>query len=328
MATITDVATAAGVAPSTVSYVLSGKRSISAETRHRVEKTIRELGYRPPVAARSSTGMRLLALALPADQNTSLPLDFLTAAIEAARGHRHDLLLTTEPGPDGLRRMAAAQSPVDAVIVLDVERADARVPVLRSLTQPVVLVGVPEQHAGLTCLDLDFAAAASAGVGHLAALGHRHVALIGPPPAVWRRGDNVAGRLLAGFTAGVAQRDLRAIVRPCEPAGAGECLEKVFRQQPRTTALVVHNDAALPAVLAELRQRGLRVPEDISVLAVCPDHVAARQSIPLTTVTAPAAELGRAAVGLAMRALTSAPRPEVKLLSPVVTARTSTARPR
>ena len=318
MATITDVAMAAGVAPSTVSYVLSGKRSISAETRHRVEKTIRELGYRPPVAARSSTAMRLLAVLVPlrpdqnSAQNSALPLEFLTAAIETARTHQHDLLLlTTEPGLEGIRRMAAPPSPVDAVLALDVERADARLPVLRSLNQPVVLVGAPDQHTGLACVDLDFAAAAAESVGHLANLGHRHVALIGPPPAVWRRGDSVAGRLLAGFTSAIAQRDLRAVVRPCDPSRQGirECLDNVFRQQPGTTAFVVHNEAALPSVLLELQQRRLRVPEDVSVVAVCPGHIAASQSIPLTSVAVPAAELGRTAVEMAMRRLTDAGQP-------------------
>lgn len=331
MATITDVAMAAGVAPSTVSYVLSGKRSISAETRHRVEKSIRELGYRPSVAARSSAGMRLLAVVatLRPERKSPLPLEFLTAAVETARAYRHDLLLlTTEPGPAGIRRMAAPPSPVDAVVVLDVQRADARVPVLRSLRKPVVLVGVPDQHYGLTCLGLDLAAAAAESVGHLADLGHRHVALIGPPPSVWRHGDEFGGRLLAGFTAAVAKRDLRAVVRLCGPSrqGSRECLDNVFGQQPGTTALVVHNEAALPSVLAELEHRRLRVPEDVSVVAICPEHIAASQPIPLTFVAVPAAELGRTAVELAMGRITDAGQQEVRLLSPYLTERASSSR--
>ncbi|HJP79013.1 MAG TPA: LacI family DNA-binding transcriptional regulator [Pseudonocardiaceae bacterium] len=334
MATITDVATAAGVAPSTVSYVLSGKRSISAETRRRVEQTIRELDYRP-YAPRSSANRprKLMAVMMPvpAGENLPMPLEFVAAASQQARAHDHDvLLLTNEPGPDGIRRPGVPASPVDSVVVLDVGRFDPRLPMLRTLTQSVVLIGVPDRSSGLTCVDLDFTAAGAVCVRHLADLGHRHVALIGPPPSAWRRGSSFAGRFLSGFTSAVAERDLYAVVRPCEPfqQGARVCLDNAFRRQPRTTALVVLNDAALPSVLAELKRRGQRVPADVSVIAVCPDHLAEAQPTPLTSVTVPTAQLGTTAVDLAMHQLKRATVPEVRLLPATLTERASTAAPR
>ncbi len=313
MATITDVATAAGVAPSTVSYVLSGKRSISAETRRRVEESIRRLGYRPHTGARSAARRltNLLAMSVPICPDQYLPatMQFVSAAIRAARAHDHDLLLLTDNQvSDGIRRMAAS-SIADALIVLDVGQVDRGLPLLRSLDRPVVLVGVPAQPQGLTCVDLDFAAAGSACVGHLADLGHHHVALIGS-----------AGRFLDGFSTTVARRGLRAVVR--------ECLDDVFRQQPHTTGLVVADEAALASVLADLERRGLRVPEDVSVVAVCPDTVATGQSVPLTAVAVPAAELGRRAVDIAMSQLHGGAHPDVTLLPAVLTRRASTAAPR
>ena len=67
MVTIIDVARHAGVAPSTVSYVLSGKRAISATTRQRVLASIRTLGYHPHAGARSLASNRanVIALVLP-----------------------------------------------------------------------------------------------------------------------------------------------------------------------------------------------------------------------------------------------------------------------
>ncbi|HEX3650025.1 MAG TPA: LacI family DNA-binding transcriptional regulator [Pseudonocardiaceae bacterium] len=330
MVTIADVASDAGVSPSTVSYVLSGKRSISERTRGRVQQSIRKLGYHPHAGARALASSRtnILALVVPlrVDQNVPVVMRFVAAAVTAARAYDHDLLLLTkDEGPDGLRRVAASRI-ADAIIVMDVEAAEPRVPVLRSLRRPVVLIGVPDEPFDLTCVDLDFTAAGSACVAHLADLGHAEIALIGPSPAVYERGTSFAGRFLRGFAATAHERGLIAASSACAPSydAAHACVDDLLRDHPGTTGLVVHNEAVLPAVLAELRQRGLRVPEDVSVVAVCPEDMATNQSIALTSVAVPAAELGRSAVELAMRQLGGDAHPELRLLAPVLTQRAST----
>lgn len=331
MPTIADVAGDAGVSPSTVSYVLSGKRSISASTRHRVEQSIRKLGYRPHAGARALAGNRsnVLALVVPlrADQNLPVVMQFVTSAVTSARTYDHDLLLLTkDEGPDGLRRVTGS-SIADAIIVMDIEQAEPRVPVLLALERPVVLIGVPDHPRGLTCVDLDFAAAGSLSVSHLADLGHSEIALVGPSPTVYERGTSYAGRFLRGFSTTAAERELRAIARPCAPSydATRACLDEILLAQPGTTGLVVHNEAVLPALLADLRQRGLRVPEDISVVAVCPEDMAMNQALPLTSVAIPADEIGRTAVEMAMRQLNGETHPEVRLLSPRLTGRSSTS---
>lgn len=331
MVTIADVAGDAGVSPSTVSYVLSGKRSISVETRQRVEQSIRKLGYHPHAGARALAGnrMNVLAVVVPlrADQNVPVVMRFVASAVTSARAYDHDvLLLTKDEGPDGLRRVAAS-SIADAIIVMDIEQAEPRVPVLLSLNRPIVLIGVPDHPRELTCVDLDFTAAGSVCVGHLADLGHTEIALIGPSPTVYERGTSYAGRFLRGFTTTATERGLRAIARPCAPSydATRNCLDDVLREQPGTTGLVVHNEAVLSSLLSDLRQRGLRVPEDVSVVAVCPEDMAKNQSIPLTSVAIPADEVGRTAVEMAMRQLNGETHPEIRLLSPRLTERSSTA---
>jgi DNA-binding LacI/PurR family transcriptional regulator len=331
MVTIADVASDARVSPSTVSYVLSGKRSISLETRRRVEQSIRKLGYHPHVGARAlaSSRMNILALVVPlrADQNVPVVMQFVASAVTSARTYDHDLLLLTkDEGPEGLRRVAAS-SVADAIIVMDIEAAEPRVPVLRSLRRPVVLIGVPDQPFELACVDLDFVAAGSTCVAHLADLGHAEIALIGPSPAVYERGTSYAGRFLRGFTTTANERGLLAASYACAPSydAVHTCLDDVLREHPATTGLVVHNEAVLAALLSDLRQRGLRIPEDISVVAVCPEDMATNQAIPLTSVAIPAAELGRSAVEMAMRQLNGETHPEIRLLSPRLTERASSA---
>jgi DNA-binding LacI/PurR family transcriptional regulator len=328
--TIADVAREAGVSPSTVSYVLSGKRSISADTRRRVQHSIRKLGYRPNAGARALASNRtnVLALVVPlrTDLNVPVVMQFVAATVTEARTYDHDvLLLTKDEGPDGLRRVAAA-SIADALIVMDVETAEPRVPVLKSLRRPVVLIGVPAAPGGLTCVDLDFAGAGAAAVTHLADLGHRQIVLLGPSPAVYQRGTSYAGRFLGGFRQAAGEHEVHAASFPCAPSydALRGCLDSAFARHPDVTGLVVHNEAILGPLLAELGRRGKRVPHDISVLAVCPQDMAEAHSVPLTSIAIPAAQLGSLAVEMAMRRLDEGGQSEIRLLSPQLTERGST----
>ena len=113
MVKISDVARHAGVSPSTVSYVLSGKRSISPETKERVWEAIESLGYRAHAGARALASGRsnVLALVLPLRSGIHLPvvMQFAISVVTSAREHDHDvLLLTQQEGEEGIRRVAAS----------------------------------------------------------------------------------------------------------------------------------------------------------------------------------------------------------------------------
>jgi DNA-binding LacI/PurR family transcriptional regulator len=331
MVTITDVAKHAGVAPSTVSYVLSGKRAISATTRQRVLASIRTLGYHPHAGARSLASNRanVIALVLPLRSGMHLPvlMQFASSVVTTARQHDHDVLLVTaDEGPAGLRRIAASAM-VDGIVLMDVELRDARVPLLRELDRPSVLIGFPAEPGGLTCVDLDFYRAGAACVDHLAGLGHRDVALLGAPRAVYERGTGFAQRTMAGFRETAARRGLRADAVPCEESfeAVQRTVADLLAQRPGVTGLVVHNEAAVGHVLTALRACRRRVPEEISVVAICPDEVADRATPPLSSVLIPAEEVGAKAVTLLMRKLTGTDVPDASLLAPRLTVRASTA---
>ncbi|MFI8533137.1 LacI family DNA-binding transcriptional regulator [Streptomyces aquilus] len=331
MVKITDVARHAGVSPSTVSYVLSGKRPISEETRQRVEAAIRRLGYRPHAGARALASSRsnVLALVVPLRAGIHVPvvMQFAVSVVTTARRHDHDvLLLTQEEGEEGLRRVADTAL-VDGFVVMDVQLDDPRLPLLRSLERPSVMIGFPSDAEGLTCIDLDFKAAGEACVEHLARLGHRVVALVGSPPEVYVRQTAFAQRVVQGFTAAAARGHLASSVHPCEatPAAAREVAEHLLREQPALTGVVVHNEAVLEPLVDAFEQLGLRVPTDLSVTAICPDELAENLRVPLTSVALPSAEVGERAVELLMRKLDAKTTPEATLLPPRMTERASTA---
>jgi len=321
--TIADVARHAGVAPSTVSYVLTGRRSISPETKRRVQESLRALGYQRHVAARSLTGARsnVLALVLPRKEDmglSSVAETVMSVMTEARRFGQDVLLATGDEGERGLSRVAGSGG-VDGLVVMDVKMRDERVPVLRQLGRPSVLIGLPADATGLTCVDLDFTAAGALCVDHLAGLGHRQVGLLGAAREVYERDTGFAHRVMAGFTVAAIRQDVAASTWPvgADYRSVQRLVADLLRQQPNLSGLVVHNDAALPVVLATLRALGRRVPEDVEVVAISADQFVP----PLTTVRVPVEELGHHAVELLMRKINGDPPPALTLLPPELTVR-------
>ena len=333
MVTIAEVARQAGVSPSTVSYVLSRKRAISEDTRLKVEAAIEALGYHPHIGARALASNRsnVLALMAPMRGGMYVPviMEIAMAVTSQARELGQDvLLLITDEGADGVRRVAGSGL-ADALILMDVELDDDRIAVLRDTRTPAVLIGLPRNTAGLTCVDLDFAATGAACVDHLADLGHRDIALIGEGEAVYRRQTGYAARTLAGFQRRVAERGLRAVHRACEGTyeSTAGVLARILEERPTTTGFVVQNEAAIAPLLSLLRLSKRVVPDDSSVVAICPDQVA-QQSLPrLTSVAIPAEEMGRRAVRLAVAQVEGERSASVSLVPSRLTVRESSAAP-
>ena len=332
MPTIDDVARAAGVSTSTVSYVLSGKRSISEPTRERVKQAIAQLGYRPHAGARALASSRTNVIALMAPLRVGVDVNvimqFVTGVVTRAREFEHDVLLLTQDDVGGIERVSNG-SMVDAVIVMDVEAQDARIPTLVGLRQPAVMIGLPGHTQGLSCVDLDFEEVGRLALSHLTALGHRRVALIGPPPSVLDRHTSYADRMLHGYRAQAQEEGIEILVEPCESTstGARRATAAVLERMPDVTGVVVHNESALPTVMNTLRSAGRRVPEDVSLLAVCPAEVALTQSVALTSIDIPAQQIGAAAVDMVMERLAGSGPVQTRLFAPRVTERDSTTRP-
>jgi DNA-binding LacI/PurR family transcriptional regulator len=253
-------------------------------------------------------------------------MEIAIAVATTARTHGYDvLLLTGEEGPDAVRRVTGSGL-ADAMILMDVQLEDERLPLLRGTDQPSVLIGLPADTTGLTCVDLDFAATGALCVEHLASLGHRDIAVIGEAAAVYERHTGFAERTLDGLRARARELGLRVLHRPCEGGydAMAATLARIFDERPATTGFVVQNEAAVEPLLALLRQQGRAVPEDVSVVAVCPEQVAVQASVRLTSVAIPAQEMGRHAVEHLVAKLDGRRSDEVVLLPPELTVRAST----
>jgi DNA-binding LacI/PurR family transcriptional regulator len=329
MVTLAEVAQHAGVSASTVSYVLSGKRSISMSTRERVERSIQQLGYHPNAGARALASSRsnIIALMVPLRTDMYVPvmMEIAIAVATTARAHGYDvLLLTGEEGPAAVRRIAGS-SLADAMILMDVELHDERLPLLLETDRAAVLIGLPAETDGLTCVDLDFEATGALCVEHLAGLGHREIAVIGEAAAVYERHTGFAERTMDGVRTKAQQTGVRVLHRPCDGGYAAmeRTLARIFDERPGTTGFIVQNESAVEPLLNLLRQQGRAVPEDVSVVAICPQQLASEASVRLTSVAIPAQEMGRRAVEQVVAKLGGRGTDEVDLLAPELTVRAS-----
>ena len=335
MAKIHEVAKAAGVSISTVSYALSGKRSISAETRRRIEEAARELDYRPNAGARMLAGRRtqIFALTEPFRADTHAPahMAFVLATSIAARKYEYDILLLTEEEASAGMRRVASSGLADGVLVLDVAPDDERVALARRISLPTVFIGVPDDHEGLVCVDLDFEAASALAVDRLAGLGHRSIGFIGHPPTSYEK-SNFPPRVKRGLEERAAELGIEcAAVLPENDGPRRTPVRDAVRRllDGGATALVLHCDDASHAVaLDELAALGRRVPEDVSVVSVGATFDTSAFPPPIDSVPLVPSASCELAVELALRLVDGHEVPAgVRLIAPEYREHGSTAPP-
>ena len=222
-------------------------------------------------------------------------------------------------------RRVAGSGLADGMILMDVELEDERLPLLRETDRPAVLIGLPADTTGLTCVDLDFKATGALCVEHLAERGHRDIAVIGEAPAVYERHTGFAERTLDGLRGRARELGLRLLHRPCEGGydAMAVTLARILDERPGTTGFVVQNESAVEPLLALLRQQGRAVPEDVSVVAICPEQVAVQASVRLTSVAVPAQDMGRLAVEQLVAKLDGRGGDQIVLIAPELTVRAS-----
>jgi DNA-binding LacI/PurR family transcriptional regulator len=329
---IGEIAKRAGVARSTVSYALSGKRPVSAATARRINEVIAELDYRPNASARALAEGRTRTFSLvipPASARlTDVQLNFVASVVEAAAAHDHDVLLSPSGGEHdrSFDRVVTGRR-VDGVILMEILLADPRVERLTSAGLPFVTIGHVEGPSASWWVDVDYAGLISRCVHHLADLGHRHVVLISRSDELVAAGYGPAMRAAAGFLEAAERRGVTAHTVCCadDPAAGLACFEQIRTRLPEVTAAVTINEAALPGVQRALHRAGLDVPGDFSLTGVIADRLAEDFHPPLTAADVPAGQMARLAVELLLGQIDDAGAvPRHALLAPPITLRSST----
>ncbi|MFA9444248.1 LacI family DNA-binding transcriptional regulator [Egicoccus sp. AB-alg6-2] len=308
--TIRDVARAADVHVSTVSRALDPQKQwlIAEATRLRILEVVEELGYRPH---RGASGLRrgqtrTIGVVVP-DLGNPLYAPFLRGVARALDAADFMPLVTdTEDDHDRLVRILRhlEERRVEAVITTAAREGDvALLQQLRASGTEVVLAVRTLSDSGLPTVPHDDVLGGRIAVDHLLELGHRRIAQVQGPLDVEpfrARSQGCEDALAAAGLAVVARA--QAASSPTVAEGERHTLE-LLRScgDAPPTALFVQNDLLALGALSALRSRGLRCPEDVSVVSYNDAFFAAYTQPALTTVRLPAHAIGYAAGRLALR---------------------------
>ncbi len=321
-----DVARVAGVSQSTVSYVMSGKRSISERTRQQVLAAIAELTYEPHAGARALAGHRtqVVGLVMPfLDAHSSSGLMAFTEQIAlSARERDHDvLMLTSQEGPAGLARVSR-RALCDAAVVMEVTLDDPRAALARDLAMPIIFIGIPDDHDGLHCIDFDFAAGAELLVDELADAGATSVAAIAWHADRERSGLNFVPRFRDRAQERCRERGLE--LQWYHVASDGSDVDRVVEavlDAPQPPALLVTQ--ALTQVNGALQRRGLVPGVDLDLVALSTDAEAEVQIVPSTAVSTQPRDVSRRAMSWLFDLLDGDAPAELRLVEATLTRRSS-----
>ena len=322
-ATRADVARAAGVSPSTVTYVLTGQRSTRSSTRERVMRAVRELDYHPNTAARSlaspvlrTVGVLFRRQRSTIDANDLDYVDGIRRALEPS-GLQVVIPVMTSSAPLIELRSLVRSGSLGGVILMDVSQDDEREAMLLEEKIPTVLIGSSGCAVGAPGVDTDFAQMAHAAVEHLAGLGHRRiVALMRETSAddAHARQDQAQELLHAAVDLGVD-----VLVRQVpELALAGSEIVGADGLVEGRSAVVSNNPAALVGLACAAQAHGLSIPADLSVLTLGITECHGRQGDAFSEFSVDREAMGAAAGSLLIARLRGEPEPvEHRTLMPV-----------
>lgn len=306
-----DVARRAGVSVSTVSYALNGTRPISAETRARIQAAMSELRYTPNLLARGLRGRRskIVALVFPGSGRgiDISSLGYILGASDHAQSMDYHLLLwTTETESLTALRTLVGQGLLDGVLLMEVRMDDPRISVLTDADIPFAMIGRIDRTIERDWVDTDFHQCVRVALEHLAGLGHQHLALVNQAAPLIETGLGGAIRTREAAQRSAAELGLDLVAVACESTAAagGTLVNELLDRDPRLTGVLVLNEQAAPGLIAGALVRGVRVPEDLSIVAVAMSEQAALMSVPaMTTVSADEREMGRLGVELLINRL-------------------------
>ncbi|GGV44482.1 LacI family transcriptional regulator [Kitasatospora herbaricolor] len=273
--TIRDVAARAGVSAGAVSLALNGRPGVSEATRRRIAEAARDLGWSPNLAARSlarSPGVHTIGMAISREA-VAEGLDALHMAliggIESVLSERPcSLLLRLTAGLESeiaLYKQWWQSGRVNGAVLTGVVAEDPRIQPVHRLGMPVVVVAHPDHSGPFPAVWSDDAAATAEAVRYLAVLGHRRIAHVAGPA---RLGSSlVRSRAFEEVAVELSLDDHRSVPTDLSAHEGARVTRALLVGADRPTAILYDNDIMAVAGLAVAAELGLRVPEDVSLVA-------------------------------------------------------------
>lgn len=323
--TLVDVAKHAGVALVTTSRALNGTGPVSDETRKKIVAAAKALGYSPNLSAKILKGGRPNLLGLAVSNLQSPVISEIIASVSlSAKQAGLDLIIynaSTElgaPKQHDINRVLGGLC--DGILLVLPTAQEGLLAEFETCAVPVVLINYWRKETRLPTVRGDNYEGARAAVDHLIALGHSRIAFITGSSYTGQSQERQRGYQDALRQAGIRPSKSLIVQGDFTQPGGFEAAKILLAQSRRPTAIFAANDAMAFGVMDAIKDRGLHIPGDISVVGFddspAADHVYPR----LTTVRQPLGEIGDQAVRLLLRKIggeaSTSPRDDVPVELP------------
>jgi LacI family transcriptional regulator len=329
MISIKDIARQVGVSPSTVSRVANGKSYVNPKKREQVLRVIEETGYVPSKAARAMVMKRSFTVGIVLPYTFNMFQRQLFAIVERhleSFGYHTLFFFVKFDGASEQECLARLKSEkLDGVILLQEIRDRAFCETLNRLQLPVVastfcFPDIPSIHVDETRAAMD-------AVNHLIGLGHRRINMISGSDTTFGK-LRVEGYYRALDAAGIERDPNRVLCAPFYTAEAGMyCMRELLLKNRDFSAIYAATDDLAIGVIRILTDKGLRVPEDVSVIGFDDIEIADYLVPRLTTIRQPLEDMGQQAALILHRAITGQGTTRRELVLPYkLIVRESTAR--
>jgi LacI family transcriptional regulator len=331
--TIRDIAELAGVSIATVSRAVNGRGDVSEKTRGRVRQIAREQGYTVNRNARGLSAGRtgLIGVTLPLIHPTYF--SSIVASIAEALDE-HDMRIILCPTRHQHDREISLierlmHGTTDGAILVLPEESASELRTLVDRGYRCVVVDPSERPTDdIPTVSAAHSAGADQAMRHLLSLGHRRIAAITGPRGRLATQERLRGYYAAVAGAGILPDAGLVAESNFKVEGGFDAAARLLELSDRPTAIFAFNDPLAIGAMRAARSRGLRIPEDVSIVGFDDTTEAQFVTPGLTTVRQPLAEMGRMAVSLLLRLLEGRPRETVQVeLATKLVVRGSTGRP-
>ena len=297
MPTIGEVAKRAGVGIATVSRTLHNSPRVSPETAARVRRVIKELGYRPNTNAQSlvSGRSRIFGLVVSDITNPFFP-ELVEGFQDFALQNGYDVLVASTNYDTSRMALSVGRMidrKVDGVAIMTSEIDGTLTDQLSRRSVPLVFLDVGKVSKGVSNVKVDYACGVTEAVNHLLSLGHKHIAFVSGPASLTSARVRRATFMSCLRKHGISERLVEEGNHKID--GGLRAITRLLRRPVPPTAVLASNDQTAIGVLSGIRQAGLRVPDDISVVGFDDIDMAAFTEPPLTTVRLARTELANLA---------------------------------
>lgn len=304
MVTIKDIAKSAGVSHTTVSRALRGDNRITPDTTERIVQLASKMGYVPNSIAQSLNSQRTFTIGmLVTSVADPVVMDFVAGAEPIAQEHGYCLFLSTSHN-NPLREISVVetfqQRRVDGVIVAASRIGDGYRSALERIEVPLVLINSQEVHESNLTVDVDSVAGARLAMEHLLQLGHRRIGYVGAADRPLTNEGRQTGYRLALEELGISVDPDWSVVPTADDdiqrgwLGLETCLDA------GVTAIFCHNDQIAIGVLNACYNKGIPVPNQMSIVGFDDVRAASYVNPALTTVRQPLQEMGREAMQMVL----------------------------